>query len=229
MKEKLIIIGTSTNARHVYDFIKSYDLFDVIGFAVDTKYITDSKFMGLPVYAIEELDDIIDKDSVKLFVALLWNRLNADRRSLYERLKNRGYKFANIISPKASLRSNIEGENCWIHDFVVIQNDVVIKNNVMIMAFALIGDHAVVGNHCFLGAKSTVAGNCKIGDQTFVGINCTIFDDTVIGKKCILGACTAVKRNMDDYTIYKTSSDIVTKKYDKDTIESKLIFSKNVR
>ena len=123
----------------------------------------------------------------------------------------------------------IAGDNCWIHDFVVIQNDTTIGNNVAIMAQTLIGDNAVIEDHCFLGAKSTVGGGSVIGEQTFVGINCTVFDDTKVGKKCILGACTSVKRNVPDYSLYKTSSEIVIKQYGEDVIESKLMFSKNVR
>lgn len=227
--KKLIIVGTGPNAKHVYKLVKFYDLFDVIGFAVDEKYITEDTFQGLPVYPLEKIETIVDTNEVLFFVALLWNRLNADRRDLYLRLKARGLKFANIISPRASIRGTIAGDNCWIHDFVVIQNDTTIGNNVAIMAQTLIGDNATIEDHCFLGAKSTVGGGSVIGEQTFVGINCTVFDDTKVGKKCILGACTSVKRNVPDYSLYKTSSEIVIKQYGEDVIESKLMFSKNVR
>lgn len=229
MKEKLIIIGTSTNAKHVYEFVKDYDLYDIKGFAVNKKYLTNTEFMGLPVYAIEELDKVADKSKVKLFVALLWNRLNADRKKLYLELKEQGYSFANLISPKASIRGKLSGDNCWIHDFVTIQNDSCIGNNVAMMAYSLVGTGSTIGDHCFMGAKSTVAGGCSIGEQTFIGLSATVFDATTVGKKCILGACTAVKRNVPDYSLYKTSSDMVIKEYDENTIEEKLMFSKNKR
>ena len=181
--KKLIIVGTGTNAKHVYKLVKFYDLFDVIGFAVDEKYITEDTFQGLPVYPLEKIETLVDTSEVLFFVALLWNRLNADRRDLYLRLKARGLKFANIISPKASIRGTIAGDNCWIHDFVVIQNDTTIGNNVAIMAQTLIGDNATIEDHCFFGAKSTVGGGSVIGEQTFVGINCTVFDDTNLGDR----------------------------------------------
>ena len=228
-KKKLVIVGTGPNAKHVYKLIQFYNLYDVLGFSVDEKYITEDTFQGLPVFPLEKIETIVDTNEVLFFVALLWNRLNADRRDLYLRLKAKGYKFANIISPKASIRGTIAGDNCWIHDFVVIQNDTVIGNNVAIMAQTLIGDNAVIGDHCFLGAKSTVGGGSVIGEQTFVGICSTVFDDTIVGKKCILGACTSVKRNVPDYSLYKTTSEIVIKQYGEDVIESKLMFSKNVR
>ena len=81
-----------------------------------------------------------------------------------------------------------------------------------------------------MGTKSTVAGKCEIGEQTFIGISCTIFDNTKVGKKCILGACTTIKRNVDDYTIVKTAKDnVLVVKSDEENIENKLMFKKNVR
>lgn len=227
--EKLIIVGLSTNARHVYEFVKDYDLFDVIGFAVNERYKTEDTFKGLPVYALETLDQQVDKSEVRLFVALLWNRLNADRRVLFESLTAEGWQMANIISPHARIRGEVKGTNVWIHDNVIIQNDTTIGNNVAIMGQTLVGANCSIADHCFLGAKSTVGGGTTIGEQSFVGLNATVFDGTTVGKKCILGACTAVKRNVPDFTLVKTSSAIEMKQYEESEIEGKLQFAKNKR
>lgn len=230
MREKLLIIGTSTTARHVYDFVTEYDLYEIIGFAVDSEYKETEEFCDLPVYTIEDLDEIVDKDCCKLFVAILWNHLNADRRQLFEKLRRRGYRFANLISPTAKIRGKIEGDNCWIHDYVIIQSEAKVKEDCMLMAFSLVGDYSVLGAHCFMGTKSTLAGKCEVGEQTFIGINCTVFDGTVVGKMCILGACTVVKRNLPDYTIVKSSQNNVSiVQENEENIRNKLVFSKNVR
>lgn len=228
--EKLIIIGLSTNARHAYEFIKMYNLYEVIGFAVNERYKEIDSFYDLPVYSLETLKDDLKGCDYKIFIALLWNHLNADRRHIYEYCEKEGYKFANLISPNAIIRGNIVGNNCWIHDFVIIQNHAQIESDVMIMAYTLIGADTHVQRHCFFGARSMLGGGSSIGEQSFVGLNATVFDDTKIGSKCIVGACTAVKRNMPDCSKYITSSDnIVIKQYSEDEIESKLVFSKNKR
>ncbi|MED9904677.1 MAG: acetyltransferase [Lachnospiraceae bacterium] len=230
MKRKLVIIGLSTTASQVYDFVTGYDLFEVVGFAVNREYKTDNKFCGLPVYETETLEEVFDIHEIRIFVALLWNRLNADRRKLYEDMKARGFTFANLISPSAVIRGNLAGDNCWIHDYVIIQTGAEIMADCMIMAFTLVGAYSKIESHCFLGTKSTVAGGCVIGRQSFVGINCTVFDNTVVGEKCILGACTAVKRNIEDFTVVKTGENSVkTIKISEDDIEGKLLFAKNVR
>lgn len=228
MNKNLLIIGTSTTAIHVYNFVKEYKLYNILGFAVDRDYLKDNLFLGLPVYAIDELEQKIDKESDLLFVAMLWNKLNLDRKNTFEQLKNKGFSFANLISPTAKVRGKLIGENCWIHDYVIVQNDAIIGTNVVMMAFTLIGAHCEISSHCFFGAKSTVGGGCTIGEQTFVGINTTIFDDRVVGRKCIVGACTALKRDLPDYSSCKTDIDsMVIKTYDDNIIENKLIFSEN--
>lgn len=228
--KKIIIIGLSSTSRHVYSFIQFHKLFEVIGFAVSEQFKDRDIFCDLPVFNLEKLNEEVEYDDFEVFVALLWNHLNADRRRVYEYCKAKGYKMANLISPLAVVRSEITGDNIWIHDHVVIQNDTKLGSNIAIMQGSLIGADSNIASHCFFGAHSLIAGGCTIGEQSFVGLHATVFDDTHIGKKCIVGACTAVKRNMPDYSKYVTPSDnIVIKQYSAEEIENKLVFSKNVR
>lgn len=228
--DSLIIIGLGTTARHVYDFVKMYNLYDILGFAVNEEYKDEKEFCGLPVFSLESLEKEIGHNKFTVFVAVLWNHLNKDRKDIYNYCKQRHFILANLISPHAIVRGNIEGDNCWIHDYVIIQNNAHLESDILIMAYSLIGADTKVGAHCFFGARSLLGGGCSIGEQSFVGLNSTIFDDTKIGKKCIIGACTAVKRNMPDYSKYSTSSDnIIIKQYQESQVEDKLVFSMNKR
>lgn len=228
--DNIVIIGTSVAANNICKFIEKYHLFEVLGFAVNKEYKTESSFLGKPVYELETLDQIIDKTRDFIFVAIQWNRLNADRRNVYEKLKSEGYRFANLVSPLASVNGILTGDNCWITDFVCIDTDAQIGNNVFVKVGAWVGDHALVGDHCFIGAKSTVGGGVKVGEQSFIGLGAIVFDDTTVGRKCIVGAATALKRNLPDFCVYKTSSDnYVVKCYPETKIENKLLFKRNIR
>ena len=228
--DKLVIIGTSIAASNIYKFVEKYKLYDVLGFAVNHEYRTVDTYLGKTVYNIEDLAEVIDKSSDYLFVAIQWNRLNADRRKVYEQLKAEGYKLANLVSPLASINGQLAGDNCWISDFVCIDTDSVIGNNVFVKIGACVGDHTIIGDHCFIGAKSMVGGGVRVGEQCFIGLGSVVFDDTTIGRKCIVGAATALKRNLPDFSVYKTNSEnFVTRTYSEDEIEQKLMFRKNVR
>ena len=229
--KKLFIIGADTTAELVYNFVRDYGLFDVVGFAVDKDYKVSDRYCGLPVYELSEIDGVIDVEEDYIFVALFWNQLNRKRRSLYERLKGMNkYKFANIISPKSSIKGILTGDNCWIHDFVVVQPTAQIGNNVFIMPQSLIAHHAVIHDHCFCNTQCIVTNRCEIGEQTFIGVHATVFDGTIVGEKCIIGACAVVKRNLDAFSVCKTGSDnMIIKKYSPDVIENKLLKDRNVR
>ena len=228
--KKLVIIGTSTTAKTVYSFVKSYALYEIVGFAVDEEYRKDSLFCGLPIYSIEKLDEVINKDVDYLFVAIQWNNLNADRRKVFERLKEQGFRFANIISPKSIIHGDIKGTNCWIADQVVIDYNSSIEDDVFVKVGAMVGPDSLVLKHCFIGAKSVIAGDVIIGEQSFVGLSAVIFDGVIVGKKCIVGAGTALKRNLADFSVCKTDlNSYVIRQYAQEVIETKLQFSKNVR
>lgn len=230
MNKNLIIIGTGSTAKVVSLFVERYKLFNLLGFAVNKSYIKERTFCGKPVYAIENLDDIIDKENDFLFVAILWNRLNADRKKVYLTLKQAGYKFANLIAPNAIVKGDLTGDNSWISDFAIVEVGSTIGANCFINSSAFIADNCVISDHCFIAVKSLVAGGCKVGEQSFIGLNATLFDDTVVGKKCIVGACTAVKRNLPDYSKITTSLDSFNiKQYTEEEIEFKLISELNVR
>lgn len=230
MKSKLFIIGLGATAGEIRLFIEKYDLYEIAGFAVNQQYISAKSFHGYPIYAIEKLNEVIDKEKDLLFVALFWNHLNNDRRNLYETLKEDGYRFATLISPKCDVNQSQIGENCWISDYVYIKPNVKINDNTFINAGAIVEINTTIGKHCFIATGSVIGGSCRIEDQCFVGLNATIFDHTVVGHHSIIGAAVALKRNVLPCTLVKTSSNAVSvTEYQLDEICEKLVVQKNIR
>lgn len=228
--ENLIIIGTGINGRNALEFIRMYNLYNVLGFAVNTKYYSSNDFCGVPVYKLEELSQTI-KEPFKVFVSLFWNRLNADRRRLFEYCKTQNFQFANLISPRASINHSAKlGVNCLVHDFVSILDNSTIGDNVFMMPYSLIGSCSNISNHSFIGVRTIIGGKSIIGQQSFTGFNSVILDDTKIGEKCIIGASTIIKRNLPSYSrCVSTVDNQIIKEYSPEEIESKLMALKNVR
>ncbi len=176
------------------------------------------------------MDEYIDRDNDLLFVAILWNRLNADRRHLYEKVKCLGFKLANIVSPNSYVRGGLKGDNCWINDNVIIQERVEIGNDIFIMDSTLVGHWSKIEDHAFISVNATICGSVIIGKQSYVGANATVFDEVHVGKKCLVGGATIVKRNVPDCSVVKVPSDTaVVKQYSEDVIESKWLAHHNVR
>lgn len=111
--KNLVIVGISDTADRIARFVERYSLYNIIGCTVNKEYIPEGGMaevggVNRKVFPLEELDKFIDKENDLLFVAVLWNRLNADRRYLYEKL-NRW----DIILPISFLRKLRCVESCW--------------------------------------------------------------------------------------------------------------------
>lgn len=232
--KKLIIAGISDTADRIYSLVKRYNLFNIIGFTVDKEFIPTKPFYAKgnnePIYPLESLKDYISIEEDLVFVAILWNHLNKDRRIFFEKMKSQGYHFANIISPFSRFRGDLMGCNCLLSDGVIVQENVVFGDDIYVMDGALIGHRTHVQNHCFLAIGSTICGSCVIGEQSFIGARATVFDETIIGKKCIIGGGTIIKRNVPAYSLIKSKiSTLITSSLDEESIESKLVVHRNVR
>lgn len=218
--EKLVLVGTSSLAAEVLDFIERYHLFDVIGFTINKSYIKEPFFLGKPIFPIEELDKCINKETVKLFSTISWyNYLNRERKRIFDQLKKAGYSFANVISPNALVYAQDIGEGNWIHDFVHIGFGVQIGNDNVFWTNSLIAHSCKISNHNFFGPGSVVAGHDYFCDCCFVGINALVHNRVVVGNKCVIGGGAIVKRDLPDYSLCVADNSFV-KQCDEQTIES---------
>ena len=230
MKTKIIIVGVSLTSERIFNMVERYNLFEVVGFAIDEEYITHPTFKNLPIYNLATLEETINSKKVKLFVAIAWDKLNKDRKELFLRLKYKKFNFVNVLSPNANIYSIIDGENIWVGENVVIEKGVKLGSNTFIDHKAYIGSDTIIKEHCYIGANSLIAGKCIISEQCFIGLNATIFDHVTIGNKCIIGASTIVKRNILDFNIIKTGQNLnVIIQSTESEIENKLISAKSIR
>lgn len=233
--KNLVIVGISDTADRIARFVERYSLYNIIGCTVNKEYVPEGGMaevggVNRKVFPLEELDKFIDKENNLLFVAVLWNRLNADRRYLYEKVKSMGYHFANIISPNAQVRGELLGDNCWICDGVIVQEHVKFGNDIFVMDNAMVGHWTMVSDHVFIAIRATVCGAVDIGEQCYIGANATVFDEVKIGKKCLIGGATVAKRSVPDFSVVKIPSDtMIIKQYPEDLIESKWLAHHNVR
>lgn len=226
MKEQLILIGTGPSARNYLAIVRKYDLFDVTGFAVNDSFRICDRYMGLPVFSLERLENEVTGD-FRVFVALEWNRLNADRRNLFDYCREKGFKFASIISPLSQNFAKSIGDNCFVGDFSVLYDECILGDDVICLGQNCVGQDTSVGDHSFLSQQASIADMTTVGSQCFIGINSCIFHELTIGDKCIIGGGAVVKRDLPDFSSIRVSDESMTlKQYDANVIESKLVANK---
>jgi len=189
MTKKLVIFGSSDIGQIAHHYFSTDSDYEVVAFALDTDYVKEPEFCGLPVVEFEDVPKKYPPDSFDFFIALGYSKLNAVRKEKFLAAKEMGYKLVSYISSRATvLNEGRIGENCFIFEDNTIQPFVTIGNNVTLWSGNHIGHHSKIRDHTFVASHVVVSGAVDIGEQCFIGVNATIRDHLKIGDKCVIGA-----------------------------------------
>lgn len=203
MKKQLVIFGSGDIAQLAHFYFSTDSDYEVVAFTVDSAYLSDSKFCGLPVVAFEEIASHYAPEQCALFIALSYSRLNAIRKEKYLEAKEKGYRMASFVSSRATILNDGRiGENCFIFEDNTVQPFVTIGNNVTLWSGNHIGHHSTIKDHCFIASHVVISGGVEIGEQCFIGVNATLRDHIKIGEKCVVGASALLLADAEPEGVY---------------------------
>jgi sugar O-acyltransferase (sialic acid O-acetyltransferase NeuD family) len=188
-QHKLIVIGDSAFAEIAFEYFTYDSSFEVAAFAVEREYLTRNEFLGRPVVAFEDVQDLYSPAEHHFYAALVYTQQNKLRTRLYRAAKDKGYTPASYISPRAFLWRDVQvGEHCFIFEDNVVQPRVAIGNNVVLWSGNHIGHHSKIQDNCFISSHVVVSGFCDIGESCFLGVNATVANNVAIGSHVLVGA-----------------------------------------
>lgn len=203
MSEKLLIFGNQEQAEVCHYYFKNHSGYDVIAFIVDSQYIAEENFCGLPVIATENLQTDFSPEDYSVFVAIGYSDLNRVRELKYEQFKRLGYKLASYVSERAIILNEYNiGDNCLLLENNTVQPFVQIGNNVTIWSGNHIGHHSRIGDNAFITSHVVISGGVSIGNNTFIGVNSTIRDHIAIGQNNLIGAGSLIMKSTKENEIY---------------------------
>jgi len=202
--ESLIIVGDGEFAEIAYEYFTHDSPYEVVAFAVEQAYLKRNELFGLPVVALETVEQRFAPEQHAAYVAITYTQLNRVRTRLYGIVKEKGYRCATYVSSKAFVWRNAEvGENCFIFEANVVQYRARIGNNVVLWSGNHIGHRATVGDNAFLSSHIVVSGYSKIGESCFVGVNSTIGDNVTIARDCVIGAGSVVLKDVPERDVVR--------------------------
>jgi len=202
--ESLIIVGDGEFAEIAYEYFTHDSPYEVVAFAVEQAYLKRDELFGLPVVALETVEQRFAPEKHAAYVAITYTQLNRVRTRLYGIVKEKGYRCATYVSSKAFVWRNAEvGENCFIFEANVVQYLARIGNNVVLWSGNHIGHRATVGDNAFLSSHVVVSGYSKIGESCFVGVNSTIGDNVTVARDCVIGAGSVVLKDVPERDVVR--------------------------
>lgn len=201
--KKLVIFGTGLIAEVAHFYFSIDTDYETVGFTNASDFIKDPEFRGLPVIPFERIEDQYLPADYELFIALGYNKTNQVRQRRYMEAKEKGYKCATYISPRATYYNTPVGDNCFILENNVIQPFVTIGNNVTLWSGNHIGHHSTIKDHCFISSHVVVSGACCIDENCFLGVNSTLRDNLKIGRLTVIGSGAVVMKDCEERSLVR--------------------------
>lgn len=217
--KKLVIFGTGDNAELARYYFELDCDYQVVAFTVNAKFNSDKEFSGLPIVDFESITEIFPPSEYDMFIAVGYGSMNSIREEKYIAAKELGYTLPNYISPRATILTDLIGENNFILEDNTIQPFVKIGNNNVIWSGNHIGHHGTIGDHCFITSQVTISGRVVINDNCFLGVNSTFRDNITIAYKTLVGAHSWISKNTKQYDVFVPRQ---TEKFPKKSTELKI-------
>ena len=204
MGQRLVIVGTGETALLAYEYFTHDSPYDIVGFAVERSYLTETICCGLPVVPLDEIERFWPPTEYRAFVAVSSTRMNRLRTRLFLQVKGMGYTCASYVSSRAFVWRNVEiGENCFIFEDNTVQPFVTIGNNVILWSGNHVGHNTVIRDNCFIASHVVVSGFCDIGENCFLGVNSTVINNITVAKDCFIGAGALIQKETEEGKVYQ--------------------------
>lgn len=200
----LVIIGDRAFAEIACAYFRAESRYQPRAFAVHRKFRQSEVLMGLPVVAIEDLQNLYPSSSHDAFIAVTYGKLNRIRRALYDEIKGLGYQLAKYVSPRAFVWNEVPmGDNVFIFENNVVQPYVVLGNNVVLWSGNHVGHHSCIEDDCFISSHVVVSGYCTVGRSSFLGVNAAVGDNVKIAPDCWIGPGCIITGDTKPGEIYR--------------------------
>jgi sugar O-acyltransferase (sialic acid O-acetyltransferase NeuD family) len=197
---RVLIIGAGGHAQVVADVLlrawEQHSSTQPIGYLDDNLSLHGQKFLNLPVLGTVGQLAAIPHDAV--IVAIGDNRTRA---RIIVSLQAGGEKIINAIHPSAVLAPDVRlGQGVMICAGVVVNTGTVIGDNVILNTSCSVDHHNRIGSHSHIAPGTHLGGNVHIGEGAFVGIGSAVIPGRFVGDWTIIGAGSAVTRDLPPFT-----------------------------
>ena len=201
--ERVVIVGAGEQAELAYEYLTRDSAHEVVAFAVESAFLRERTFCGLPVLTLEELAGAYPPERFRILVAISSTQLNRVRRRLYDWVKAAGYECVSYVSSDAFVWPSVEiGENTFVFEHNVLQHGVEVGDNVILWSGNHVGHRTKIDDDCFVSSHVVISGFCSVGRGSFMGVNSCVADNVTIAEDCVVGAGAVVVKDTRARQVY---------------------------
>ncbi len=201
MSLPVVILGGGGHAKVLIDALIK-NSFMVLGYTDPQPELSGVKNLAIPWLGNDEIIFEYSQQSILLVNGIGSINSTLKRCQLFNRFKEKGYMYTNVIHPSAVIATNVSlQEGVQIMAGVVIEVDSVIGNNSIINTKASINHDCWIGDHVHIAPGVTLSGNVRVGESSHIGAGATIIQNLNIGRNCLIGAGAVVVNDIPDNAV----------------------------
>lgn len=152
---------------------------------------------GVPILGTDAWLDTQDPDEFVLVNGIGATPTSALRQRLYDYWIMRGFGFATLRHPSATVaREVVLREGSQVMSGVVVQPRSLIGTNAVINTHASIDHDCDVGDHAFIAPGAVLCGGVRIGVGAFIGAGAVLLPGVQVGDSAVVGAGATVTRDV---------------------------------
>ncbi len=208
--KNVIIFGANDLGRLLkYYMEEDRDSRKVVAFTMNKEYIDSTEFCGVPVVPFENIEDEYSNYEYEILIAIGNSKMNEIRKSVYNKIKEKGYTVASFIHSSCSINShdigegNILLENCLVYPFAKIGSGNLLWDHV------LISHDCVVGDFNTFSSYADLCGYVTIGNNGYFGKHCIINEHSIIADYTLVGANAYAKKKTDPYDVVVPARSVI--------------------
>lgn len=196
-KEKLIVFGAGGHAKVVIDIIELQGIYDIAAVLDDDSRLKGSRFFGYTVLGTRA--ELPGLQSAGMRLAIVAIGENASRAAVAAHLTEQGWQFATAVHPRACIGRGVEtAPGCAIMAGCVVNADARIGAHCIINSGATIDHDCRIAEDVHIAPGCHLCGGVSVGRGSFLGAGTTVTPGVSIGSNVIVGAASAVIRDVAD-------------------------------
>lgn len=200
--ENIIIFGANSFAKLMCSYLTDNSNYNVIGFTVNKKYISETTISGYPVYEFENIENIVKPNKCSFIIAIGYSNMNKIREFAFDQIKLKKYKIINYIHESSIILSNDIGEGNIILENVTVGKFSKIGNSNVFWPGTIISHNANIQNFNYFSPNVVLSGNINIANNCMMGSNCTVKNNINIKSFSLIGAGSYISQDTEEHCVY---------------------------
>lgn len=159
---------------------------------------------GIPVLGgMSLIDDLLGENAFDAAVILFTQDVE-ERAGVFEALKARGVRFANLIDPSVQIRGGTTfGEGNLVMANAFFSTAVTVGDNCFFASHCVVEHHSRIGSHCAFGPRTTMSGAVTVGDRVKTGMSVSIEPYVTIGGSCLIASGCVITSDLPAHSLVK--------------------------